>query len=466
MTAEISESEMALESGPIVPALPGKMTAKINESEMAAFWKSGFLRGRELSDTDGNLLQVLYPGLAAQGGGPDFCGAAIAWRTGTRERFCQGDVELHTDSTLWRQHGHQNDPRFNTVILHVVLTHDPGTETVLENGCRVPVLPLQPYLGTARRGQGIVPPCRVSSAAEMVRAQWVLRGMGEERFHDRASGMKNDIGAMGAGQALYYWTMDALGYSRNRTPFRELAQRVPLHILEGQISPARRESLLFGYAGLLPSQRPPQPRHHLAVDPWAAELEDHWRRQGSAGRMDFSQWEFLCTRPANTPVRRIAAVAALAGKWPKGLFEGLLCETARPEGRIAQALCIAGEGYWAGHYDFGRSLGNTGPDAALAALLGQSRAMDIAVNVLLPFTFAWSALQRDKALRSLSLEFYRSHPVLCRNRVTRYVAGQIWSGPPPQGLSACHQQGMVHLFHRYCSLGACSECPMNWTSER
>ena len=35
-----------------------------------------------------------------------------------------GNVEIHTKSSHFDNHGHQNDPAFNNVILHVVAEND------------------------------------------------------------------------------------------------------------------------------------------------------------------------------------------------------------------------------------------------------------------------------------------------------------------------------------------------------
>ena len=86
---------------------------------------------------------------------------------------------------------------------------------------------------------------------------------GEERFLAKFSQLEANLAQMEAGQYLYQGVMGALGYSKNKLPFLELARRLPFQALEsvaqGNILEAeyltRQQALLLGTAGLLPSQR-------------------------------------------------------------------------------------------------------------------------------------------------------------------------------------------------------------------
>lgn len=68
----------------------------------------------------GSRLQVLAPGRINVHEGPDFMETAILL-DGT---VMVGNVEFHKKSSDWRKHNHSNDPRYSTVILHIVLDND------------------------------------------------------------------------------------------------------------------------------------------------------------------------------------------------------------------------------------------------------------------------------------------------------------------------------------------------------
>ena len=77
---------------------------------------------------------------------------------------------------------------------------------------------------------------------------------GMDRFINRAAICQQQQEGNDVDSLLYEGIMEALGYSRNREPFRELAQNAQLAALVGQ-PPEEIQAALFGVAGLLPSQR-------------------------------------------------------------------------------------------------------------------------------------------------------------------------------------------------------------------
>jgi hypothetical protein len=78
--------------------------------------------------------------------------------------------------------------------------------------------------------------------------------------------------------------MAALGYSANKVPFQELAERLPLTVLEAIAGDTvfddnyllHLQALLFGTAGLLPFQRPDH-YGQMTDDPYLMDLESRWQ---------------------------------------------------------------------------------------------------------------------------------------------------------------------------------------------
>ena len=79
-------------------------------------WKHKMLPLRMLTTSDGQEVEVIDPGLHNHDQGPDFFNAKI--RLG--ETLWAGNVEVHLRSSDWYRHGHESDPAYNNVILHVV----------------------------------------------------------------------------------------------------------------------------------------------------------------------------------------------------------------------------------------------------------------------------------------------------------------------------------------------------------
>lgn len=157
-------------------------------------------------------------------------------------------------------------------------------------------------------------------------------------------------------------------------------------------------------------------------------------------------WRIFRVRPDNHPVRRVgAANALLARSLDRGLVETTLRAARGRDGkearaRLWRALRVGPEGYWADHGEFGRIR----PRAT--ALLGQSRALEMMVNVTLPFLAAYADWSGEPSLRTTALALYRSSPSLTENGLVRWTASQVL--PSPAGslaAGALRQQGLIHL---------------------
>ena len=104
-----------------------------------------------------------------------------------------------------------------------------------------------------------------------------------------------------------------------------------------------------------------------------------------------------------------------------------------------------------------------GPQALTTALrvdeglIGQGRADEIGVNVVLPFALAWAQARQDKPLAQAALILYQRYPKLSPygivRRLTAVLGRELTAG-------ARRQQGMLDLFHRYCRQGGCNRCPL------
>ena len=73
-----------------------------------------------LCTTRGVTVEVVNPGLPNTDAGPDFFNAQVKMGG----QLLVGNVEIHTVSTEWFRHGHDHDPRYDNVILHVVERDD------------------------------------------------------------------------------------------------------------------------------------------------------------------------------------------------------------------------------------------------------------------------------------------------------------------------------------------------------
>lgn len=114
-----------------------------SEAFLQWIWENLLFDFTSLKTTDGRELHVLDPGVLNTSDGPDFKQAAIEV-----DGLCwYGAVELHTNSTHWKAHGHHTDVNYNSVILHVI-THDNSPPVQTLNGSQPFTLNITPYLSS------------------------------------------------------------------------------------------------------------------------------------------------------------------------------------------------------------------------------------------------------------------------------------------------------------------------------
>jgi len=434
---------------------------KLSEKQVALIWQQ--VVGKELTSTEGEPIEVIYPGRNNGDHGPDFRDAVIV----SKSNLMQGDVEIHVKSGDWYSHEHHTDAEYNNIILHTVMWHDCHPTTLLQNGTSVPVL----CLAQALQHQAyLLPhqlPCfQILNHMDRQTLRKLLNTAGEERFKQKAMHFQTEIlcpdsnGTQKeeAGQVLFQGMMRALGYAKNTKPFEDLADRMPLNFIESREGVALKQALLLGTAGLLPPQRW---QGKFAKEREIQELEQIWQSADKKVKtMKEGDWNFSHIYPNNSPVRRIVALSYLIERYYEGtLLAGILQlvkEAPLSGGHrvLENGLTVVGDGYWRDHFDF-----DVRSKTKISALLGNSKAAEILVNVVLPFAFSWGEITNEARLAEKAMELYRDYPRLAEHFITRHMTKQL-SFEEPFDLAACHQQGLIHIFRNYCREGRCSQCSL------
>ena len=450
----------------------------IDEHFVQEVWNERRFFDFELKSIDGRSIQVLKPGFWNSDEGPDFVHAELL----IDGDLYVGDVEIHINSSGWYSHKHHLDPRYNRVILHVVyLNDDINLRTRLQNGKRIPTLEILNRLDAPigdlfdeRRESQEAPAndCRVTGKTLKIESvQSVLNDLGQERLLGKADVMRGVLVRVDFEQLLYEGIMEALGYTKNRKSFRELAQRVPLSDLLGK-SDESIQAILFGVSGLLPSQSQQKIEWNEVDRKFVERLESVWEsteQHKKPTRMTAEQWHFAKMRPANYPSRRIPAIAQIISHCQDTLMmdflpliESAATANQRTLARIRRELqgrlTPAPLGYWEDHSHFGKGIPQRG-----TALIGTGRASDIIVNILLPIVLVWAEQAQSPKLTDAVQRLYDSYPKLQENRITQQIEAQIFSQEQPIKLispSAKKQQGAIYLDGNFCSSKLCDLCPI------
>ncbi len=498
---------------------------KIPERLVACLWYSQrYLK--DLKTADGRPVSVLSPGVWNLEEGPDFARAAV--RVG--DEVISGDVEVHVNSSDWAGHGHDRHPGYDGVALHVVMWNDKGTSCVTTaSGKRVPQIVLahaltQPLQRVAQQVETDDYPYRkragVGECAELLRrvrraelARLIMLA-GEWRVQEKAERFgdwlgKADLVGGDFDEVLYRAVMEALGYDANKAAMRTLAERVPLRVLrefaEGQPAGAGEyavQAVLLGLSGLLPREADPtwddETKRFYA---FLTGIWDAFRDKRSYFPMDAGAWSTR-GRPANSPMRRIAA----ASRWLQrtrrqkllqtlaSILEGLnrtaarfdedyrrfrenvLTRTRAMRGNAVSKACrdarrrmtdlfdVGEDPYWSRRYVLGgREL------ARPVALLGRGRLEEIIVNVVVPVLLLYVRRARPE-LEGALLMLYHAAPKGVGNKVTRMVRHRLFGvqQDPIGPETAALRQGLLQIFKDYCSKdkGGCLGCSFRENLER
>lgn len=435
----------------------------LTESQIVKIWQHQLLDRTEFVTEGGEPIKIIYSGRINDDRGADFTDAVIA----TSRGVITGDIEVHVKSSDWQAHQHHHDPVYNRVILHVVMWHDTKGATNLHNGDGAPIIALNKYIKSPTT---FSMPCHnpVNRLPLNIMAQ-LLDSAGEKRFLAKATQFEADLAQIEASQCLYQGIMGALGYSKNKLAFIELATRLPLHRLQAVSQDtaeeclAHQQALLLGTAGLLPSQRQNCQREK---DKWVDKLERLWASSPITGVMAGDAWRLFKVRPNNFPTRRIAAMSYLILRYKeKGILEEVVnmikeIQVNKGHHRLEKGLVVTTNGYWASHFDFGSSRRIKNP-----TLLGIRRAADIVVNVLLPFAFAWGKFTSQPELVKKAFDLYCRYPRLVVNSVERHMMDQLRLDTSLVN-SARRQQGLIHIYNTLCTQGKCSSCCLSHLEAR
>ncbi len=425
-------------------------------------WHHQRLRRDALRLLDGRTLRVLHPGFWNHGAGPDFRDGVL--QIGSEPPFT-GDVEVDLQSSGWRGHGHDRNKNFANVKLHVVWEGATKTELptlALKSFLDAPLAELALWLTTDVAKQ-YPEPLRGQCAAPLrdlsgPQVEQLLNEAALVRWERKAADLHARARHAGWEQALWEGMLRALGYQHNVWPMQRLGELRGR--LTGDTLPViSTQARLLGVSGLLPADLT---RHQRTADSYLRTVWDHWWRERDAFSdcvLPKNLWRLAGLRPANNPQRRLA----LAAHWLRDetLFQRLEkwlvgpAEASLPES-LLKVLQPGVDEFWSRHWTL-RSADLAEPQP----LLGQSRATDLAVNVVLPWCWVRAKEEGNTRLQTEAERRYFAWPAAEDNSVLRLARDRLLGGKKGARLaSAARQQGLLQVVRDFCehSNALCTDC--------
>lgn len=427
---------------------------------MHHLWRHQRVCREEMATVEGVPLRVLHPGFWNRSAGPDFKGALVQFGDAVP---VSGDVEIDGRVTMWGSHRHAGNPAYRQVVLHVVWEEEVPVAGVPTMGLRrwldAPLAELVPWL--LGEAPGLIPAnVRGGCSGPLSRlpgeaVETLLESAARHRLLRKASEFQARARHVGWDRALWEGLLGGLGYRHNTWPFRRIAELVHPHSAESGWDVATLQACLLGLGGFLPVDT------GAGRPAYVRELWDRWWRERDRfvpSILPPGAWRLGGLRPANHPQRRLA----LAGHWTarRGLASEVAgavlgAEPRRAAEELARVLEPGSDPFWESHWTLGGHAGPAGP------LLGQARATDLAVNVVLPWLRARSALSSDPAAVERVEERYFAWPAGEDNAVLRLARQRLGGGERRKWpRRAAIQQGLLQVADDFCSAvdSLCNGC--------
>ena len=388
-------------------------------------------------------VEVLHPGWPNHHAGPDFFNSRI--RIGTTT--WAGNVEIHLHSSDWFRHGHDLDPSYNNVVLHVVAHHD-GEPVLDSNKRQVPELVLSFPDNILQQYDALIHHTGVVKCLEHVgrvgRLDWQgwLDRMLCERMEQRADHIFTLLEEFNSDwdQVFFVLLARSMGFGVNGDPFEMLARNLPVKVVLRHASDLLQlEALLFGQAGFL--------NQMVGDESYPTLLQREYnllRHKYGLKPMEVSLWKFLRLRPVNFPTIRLAQLAAILYK-NSGNFESWVKLSSI--GSLMERLDVAASGYWKSHFMFNRSA-----KSDVRSHLGKNSRELIIANAMIPFIFTMALRRGQTEIQTGALKLLSQLPVEHNNILDHWK--RVGVVPENEG----EAQALIHLVQNYCTRSKCLHC--------
>lgn len=415
------------------------------ENFLQAVWKYQYFDKHNLQTNDGTSLSIIKIGYHNFHEGPDFLEAQI--------HLCNiayyGHVEIHRKSSDWKNHDHNHDERYNSVVLHVVWEED--MPILRKDGTSIPTLVLKGkvLLDVIRNyerllnGEGdLLCAAGLNFIPEIIRFSTLEKAL-VERLEIKARLILNlfEECNMDWEETCFRWLMNAFGFKTNSDSMLHLAKLLSFKTLKRHSGESLViQAILLGQAGLIP----PSIRDDYG-QLLQREYNFYHKKYGFGNAMHSSEWKFMGVRPGNFPTLRLVQVAEIIAKNPS-LLSGILHETSSFS-NFKKFFSIQIPDYWQHRYQIDKPSNRNLPKS-----LSNQTINLLLINFVIPLWFAYGKYIQDNSWQEKCFDLLQEMEPE-ENFIIRKFKACNWN---PK--TAFDTQGMIGQFHNYCKLKKCLDC--------
>ena len=401
--------------------------------------------------TEDDEVLILAPGTWNREEGPDFLNAKIS----INSHIYIGDVEVHVKTSDWYNHGHDKDRNYDNVILHVIADNNRDRDNSPPMTALIINVPKVNDFNLNREKYQCGKCSHYYSQMQPAQLKVLFMEAGLERFSSKSSYILEQMLKYGADDALWEAIFEATGYKNNKHNFKELYKRYRQYPDEAKKNCT--DSILWGESGLLPDLVSTELDNEM--EPYTQKCWEQWWTVRPEAHEEIS-WKRSGSRPLNSPERRIAALAILMQKVesPTKIFSLAVSDTPADQmWLVLKKILITKSPLWDSYTNFTNKRGNA------ASVLGEYRALDLSINVILPAIHAYARLTQNDQLFQQSRDCWLALPKAQNNYIfsivrkkwflTEDIANEMIS-------NAAIQQGILHVYRNFCASNQmdCNSC--------
>ncbi len=414
----------------------------MTEAFLHYLWQFQQFDKSNLQTISSEPISVLKTGILNTDAGPDFSHARLQ----INDIEWAGSVEIHINSSDWKNHNHQENEAYNNVVLHVVWEDD--KPILRQDGSSIPTLELKPISDITLLhkyqqlldNQSVIPCESYFKVVSVLSKIGILDRVLTKRLEQKAQ-IVSELFKQNNGdweETAYQLLARNFGFKLNSEAFLRLAQNLPLKVLQKHRNNATQiEAMLFGQAGMLEN-----------VDEYSAKLTQEYdffatKFSLKSTQLGSHEWKFLRTRPANFPTIRLAQLAKLISQQQS--FFSLFTQTNNIED-LRSALKIEQSAYWQEHYNFGKVAGKN------LVGLGRDSVNNILINTVIPLLACYSEKIDNQELMSRCVSFLEALPAE-KNHIT-----EMWEGLGLEIKTSFDSQASIELYNNFCKQKRCLSC--------
>jgi len=414
----------------------------VTEKLLHYIWKNKWFSNENLKTVHKQDVSIINQGFPHQDAGPDFKQAIIKIGDVT----WAGNVEIHIRSSDWYKHEHQNDMKYNSVILHVVYEHD--QDIYISNDVPLPTLELQKLLSSQlllRYNQLVHAPLSYPCEAyirklPLLTIQSFLTRLSFDRLTRRQTQIFEILHSFSEDweQTLFYILCQSFGFKTNVPAFELLGKALPYKILIKHVdSHLQISALIFGQAGMLDEE---------LEDPYYQSLQNEFlylKAKYKLVPIDVTCWNLLRLRPHNFPCIRLAQLGEIFYN-----HHYLFAKTTIPNNLSYFQNIFVNKlnNYWKTHYYFGKASGEK------EKIMGERSFHLLLINAVIPFLYAYGTFMGKEKLQEYSIQLLDLLPFEENVITKKYQQFGFCSN------HASDSQALLELHHEYCEKKRCIEC--------